>query len=60
MESTTAFVAYFEAGFGDPDEKGTARRKLRNIADRNEYFARFRELNAVLGWVDQKPIRQSH
>ncbi len=56
MESTTAFAPYLKASFGDPDKKRTARQKLRNLRQTgmaSEYFAKFRELIAVLGWVDQ-------
>ena len=46
-----AFVEYLRANFGDPDERGTARRKLkalRQTGTASEYFSRFWELIAVL------------
>lgn len=59
MSTTLNFVAYLKANFGDPDEKGTARQRLRALRQTgmvSEYFSRFRELIAILGWVDQEPI----
>ena len=59
LSSKAAFIKYLEDNFGDPDKKGTARRKLKGLRQTGtaaEYFAHFRELIAVLGWVDQEPI----
>jgi hypothetical protein len=45
--------------YGDPDEKGTARRKLRALTQRGSasaYFAEFQQYIAVLGWKDDEPI----
>jgi hypothetical protein len=53
------FVAYLKTNFGDPDEKGTARRKLKVLRQTNSasaYFAEFQQYIAILGWIDQDPI----
>lgn len=59
LSSRDAFVRYLKDNFGDPDERGTARRHLKELKQTgtaSEYFARMRELIAVLGWRDQEPI----
>ena len=53
------FVAYLKTNFGDPDEKGTARRKLKALRQTNSasaYFSEFQQYIAILGWIDQDPI----
>jgi hypothetical protein len=57
--SVEAFVRYLEDNFGDPDEKGTARRKLKALkqtGNASEYFSKFRELMATVGWTDPYAI----
>lgn len=59
LKSYRAFVQYLKDSFGDPDEKGTASRKLRELRQTGtaaEYFVKVRELIAVLGWKDEEPI----
>ena len=59
LASKAAFFDYLRSSFGDPDEKGTARRKLTTLkqtSNASAYFAKFRELIAILGWKDQEPI----
>jgi hypothetical protein len=53
------FVAYLKTNFGDPNEKGTARRKLKALRQTNSasaYFSEFQQYIAILGWIDQDPI----
>lgn len=55
----TNFVEYLKTNFGDPDEKGTARRKLkalRQVNSASAYFSEFQQYIAILGWMDQDPI----
>jgi len=59
LEDFTLFVDYLRTNYGDPDEKGTARRKLkalRQIGPASSYFAEFQQYIAILGWKDQDPI----
>ena len=47
------FVRFLKESFGDPDELGTARRKLkalRQTGSAAEYFVKFKELVATLRW----------
>jgi hypothetical protein len=53
------FVDYLQTNYGDPDERGTARRKLkalRQTGPASAYFAEFQQYIAILGWRDQDPI----
>lgn len=53
LSSLKAFVAYLRSNFGNPDEKGTVRRKFKNLKQTGkaaEYFAKVREYLAVLQW----------
>ena len=57
--SMSAFIRYLQDSYGDPDEMGTAQRKLKALRQTGtaaEYFSRLRELIAILGWIDQGPI----
>ena len=57
--SMGAFVQYLQDSYGDPDEAGTAQRKLKALRQTGtaaEYFSKLRELIAILGWIDQGPI----
>ena len=59
LEDFTLFVAYLRTNYGDPDEKGTARRKLkalRQVGPASSYFAEFQQYIAIPGWKDQDPI----
>ena len=59
MISYVALVEYLKTNYGDPDEKGTARRKLRSLEQTSSASAYFAELNqyiAILGWRDQEPV----
>lgn len=59
LEVFTLFVEYLQTNYGDPDEKGTARRKLkslRQVGPASSYFAEFQQYIAILGWKDQDPI----
>jgi len=59
LEDFALFVDYLRTNYGDPDEKGTARRKLkalRQIGPASSYFAEFQQYIAILGWKDQDPI----
>jgi hypothetical protein len=50
------FVRYLRSNFGDPDIKGSTIRKLRNLSQKGsaaEYFSRFREYIAVLGFQEE-------
>ena len=50
------FVRYLRSNFGDPDIKGSTIRKLRNLVQKGsaaEYFSRFREYIAVLGFREE-------
>ena len=54
-----AFIEYLRINYGNPDEKGSARRALkalRQTGPASAYFAEFQQYIAVLGWVDQDPI----
>jgi hypothetical protein len=53
------FVEHLRTNYGDPDEKGTARRKLkalRQVGPASSYFTEFQQYVAILGWKDQDPI----
>lgn len=57
--SPEAFIEYLRINYGNPDEKGSARRALkalRQTGPASAYFAEFQQYIAVLGWVDQDPI----
>ena len=59
LETVRAFTAYLKASFGDPDERGTAKRQLRELRqdkDAASYFARVRELAVIAGYSDQVAI----
>jgi hypothetical protein len=59
LEDYSKFKEYMRTNYGDPDEKGTARRKLRALAQRSSasaYFAEFQQYIAILGWKDDEPI----
>jgi hypothetical protein len=59
LDNHRLFVEYLQTNYGDPDEKGTARRKLKNlrqITSASAYFAEFQQYIAILGWKDQDPI----
>jgi len=59
LEDFTLFVDYLRTNYGDPDEKGTARRKLkalRQVGPASSYFAEFQQYIAIPGWKDQDPI----
>jgi hypothetical protein len=58
LSSLENFYEYLSQSFGDPDEEGTARRSLRDLEQRgsaSEYFAKFREYIAILGWSPNEP-----
>ena len=49
------FVQYLRRNYGDPDEKGTAERKLQSLVQKgsaSSYFAEFQQYSAVLAWED--------
>lgn len=49
------FVEYLRRSYGDPDEKGTAERKIQTLSQKGSasaYFADFQQYSAVLGWDD--------
>ena len=59
LDSHRLFVEYLQTNYGDPDEKGTARRKLKNLRQNgpaSTYFAELQQYIAILGWKDQDPI----
>lgn len=59
LQSYPAFVEHLRTNYGDPDEKGTARRKLKGLKQlgpASAYFAEFQQYVAILGWKDQDPI----
>ena len=59
LEDFVLFVEYLRTNYGDPDEKGTARRKLkslRQVGPASSYFAEFQQYISILGWKDQDPI----
>jgi hypothetical protein len=59
LDNHRLFVEYLQTNYGDPDEKGTARRKLKNLrqtTSASAYFAEFQQYIAILGWKDQDPI----
>lgn len=59
LDDYSAFVDHLRTNYGDPDEKGTARRKLkalRQVGPASTYFAEFQQYIAILGWKDQDPI----
>jgi hypothetical protein len=59
LDNHRLFIEYLQTNYGDPDEKGTARRKLKNLrqtTSASAYFAEFQQYIAILGWVDQDPI----
>ena len=59
LSSVDDFVEYLKSSFGDPDEKGTARLRLKGLHQTGsaaKYFAKFREIMSILGWTDPEPI----
>lgn len=55
MISYSAFTNWLLRNYGDPDEKGTAERRLQSLTQRGSastYFADFQQHAAVLGWPD--------
>jgi hypothetical protein len=59
LDVYTMFIEYLRSNYGDPDEKGTARRKLKSlhqVGSASSYFADFQQYVAILGWKDQEPI----
>ena len=59
LDNHRLFVEYLQTNYGDPDERGTARRKLKNLrqsTSASAYFAEFQQYIAILGWSDQDPI----
>lgn len=59
LDNYVAFVNHLRTNYGDPDEKGTARRKLKGLKQLGAvsmYFAEFQQYVAILGWRDQDPI----
>jgi hypothetical protein len=59
LQSYVSFIDYLKTNFGDPDEKGTARRRikgLRQTTSASAYFSEFQQYIAILGWMDQDPI----
>ena len=57
--SMATSVQYLQDSYGDPDEAGTAQRKLKALRQTGtaaEYFSKLRELIAILGWINQGPI----
>ena len=49
------FILRLKLNYGDPDETGTARRKLKSLrqtTSASAYFAEFQQYIAVLQWVD--------
>jgi hypothetical protein len=59
LDNYSSFVNHLRTNYGDPDEKGTARRKLkalRQLGPASTYFAEFQQYVAILGWKDQDPI----
>lgn len=59
LDDHRSFVAYLQTNYGDPDEKGTARRKLKALRQNgpaSTYFAELQQYIAILGWKDQDPI----
>ena len=55
LKSYDNFVEYLRRNYGDPDEKGTAERKLQSLVQKgsaSSYFADFQQYSAVLGWED--------
>jgi len=59
LDNHWLFIQYLQTNYGDPDEKGTARRKLKSLQQTGPalaYFAEFQQYIALLGWLDQDPI----
>jgi len=59
LQSVKALVEFLNRNFGDPDEKATARTKLKGLkmsGTAAEYFSKFREIIAILEWTDPEPI----
>jgi hypothetical protein len=47
---------YIRTNYGDPDERGTAERKLQTLhqtGSASAYFAEFQQYSAILGWEDE-------
>ena len=59
LQTFDSFADYLRRSYGDPDERGTAKRKLRGLVQTgaaSDYFAEFNHHAAVLGWKDEEPI----
>ena len=55
LRDYNTFVEYLQRNYGDPDERGTAERKLSSLVQKgsaSEYFAEFQTYAAILGWPD--------
>ena len=58
LQTFDAFAEYLRQNYGDPDERGTAKRKMRGLVQTGSasaYFAEFNQHAAVLGWQDEEP-----
>ena len=59
LSSYPEFVQYLKTNYGDPDERGTAKRKieaLRQTGSASEYFSEFRRHLAVVNFTDDYHI----
>ena len=55
LRTYSNFVEYLRRNYGDPDEIGTAERKLNSLAQKGSaasFFAEFQQYSAILGWDD--------
>jgi hypothetical protein len=53
------FLAWMRRHYGDPNERGTARRKLKALwqtTSASAYLSEFQQYITILGWQDQEPI----
>lgn len=59
LDDHKKLIEYLRINYGDPDEKGTARRKLKGVRQNGSasaYFAELQQYIAILGWKEQEQI----
>lgn len=55
LTEKSKFFKHLRSSYGDPDERGTAERKLQSLVQKGsaaKYFSEFKQHSAILGWDD--------
>ena len=59
LQNSEEFLKYLRRHWGDPDEKGNAKREMRKLRQQgsaSEFFLKFNQLVAILGWSPDSEI----